>query len=210
MASASRRDQSLTRKLSLNNTAVLNLSLQPVRRGEISLAVKAETLMDDSPGMRAEDPKVSRVIYADGKTMLTLIELHDPEPPPMHTWWHLLKGILIMKLSVLLLTVSGILVKYHYEFNPLVSVYDLVFVRAFAQLCVALFIAVKDNANLVDLTDHQWKLVFVRSVSGTMTFFIFNAAVKLISLSKVAFLGNTSPIFATIIAFLFLGESLAR
>jgi drug/metabolite transporter (DMT)-like permease len=166
--------------------------------------------MDDSPGMRAEDPKVSRVIYADGKTMLTLIELHDPEPPPMHTWWHLLKGILIMKLSVLLLTVSGILVKYHYEFNPLVSVYDLVFVRAFAQLCVALFIAVKDNANLVDLTDHQWKLVFVRSVSGTMTFFIFNAAVKLISLSKVAFLGNTSPIFATIIAFLFLGESLAR
>lgn len=43
-----------------------------------------------------------------------------------------------------------------------------------------------------------------------MTFFIFNLAVKLISLSKLAFLNNTSPIFATIIAFLFLGESIAK
>ena len=50
----------------------------------------------------------------------------------------------------------------------------------------------------------------MRSISGTMTFFVFNIAVKLISLSKLAFLNNTSPIFATIIAFLFLGEPIAR
>lgn len=43
-----------------------------------------------------------------------------------------------------------------------------------------------------------------------MTFFVFNIAVKLISLSKVAFLNNTSPLFATIIAFLFLGEPIAK
>lgn len=43
-----------------------------------------------------------------------------------------------------------------------------------------------------------------------MTFFVFNTAVKLISLSKLAFLNNTSPIFATIIAFLFLGESISK
>ena len=43
-----------------------------------------------------------------------------------------------------------------------------------------------------------------------MTFFVFNIAIKLISLSKVAFLNNTSPIFATIIAFLFLGEPMAK
>lgn len=43
-----------------------------------------------------------------------------------------------------------------------------------------------------------------------MTFFVFNIAVRMISLSKLAFLNNTSPIFATIIAFLFLGEALAK
>ena len=43
-----------------------------------------------------------------------------------------------------------------------------------------------------------------------MTFFVFNTAVRLISLSKVAFLNNTSPLFATIIAFLFLGEAIAK
>lgn len=43
-----------------------------------------------------------------------------------------------------------------------------------------------------------------------MTFFIFNLAVKLISMSKLAFLNNTSPIFAAIIAFLFLGEAVTR
>ena len=104
--------------------------------------MKAEVLFDDSPSRRLEDVRVSRVAYADAKS-LTVIELHD-KVPVLHTWWDLLKGIVIMKLSVLLLTLSGILVKYHYEYNPAVSIYDMVFVRAFAQLLVALFIAVKD------------------------------------------------------------------
>ena len=43
-----------------------------------------------------------------------------------------------------------------------------------------------------------------------MTFFVFNLAVKLVSLSKLAFLNNTSPIFAVVLAFLFLGEAVSR
>ena len=62
---------------------------------------------------------------------ITVIELNDPIPPPM-TWWETLKGILIMSLSVFALTVSGILVKYHYEYNHYVTATDMVFVRAFA------------------------------------------------------------------------------
>jgi drug/metabolite transporter (DMT)-like permease len=115
-----------------------------------------------------------------------------------------------MKVSVLLLTVSGILVKYHYTYNPQVTIYDMVFVRAFSQLVMSYVIAVRDKVNLTDISEQQWRLVMIRAVTGTMTFFIFNTAVKLISLSKVAFLNNTSPIFATIIAFLFLGESITR
>ena len=52
--------------------------------------------------------------------------------------------------------------------------------------------------------------MIIRAISGTLTFFLFNSAVKMISLSKIAFLGNTSPIFAAIIAFLFLGEVLSK
>jgi len=37
-----------------------------------------------------------------------------------------------MTFCVLCLTVSGILVKYHYQFNPQVTIYDMVFTRAFA------------------------------------------------------------------------------
>ena len=43
-----------------------------------------------------------------------------------------------------------------------------------------------------------------------MTFFLFNFAVQLISLSKLSFINNTSPIFAAIIAFLFLGELISK
>ena len=115
-----------------------------------------------------------------------------------------------MKFCVLSLTISGILVKYHYTVNPNVTVYDMVFVRAFSQLLISLFIAKKDKVNLTAISEEQWRLVIIRSISGTMTFFVFNIAIKMISLSKVAFLNNTSPIFATIIAFLFLGEAISR
>src|SRR5207253_3169026 len=100
---------------------------------------------------------------------LTIIELYDPIPPP-RTWYDALKGILIMKLAILALTVSGILVKYHYVSNPQVTVYDMVFVRAFSQLAVSYIIAVKDRVNLTDVPDEQWRLVIVRAISGTMTF----------------------------------------
>ena len=115
-----------------------------------------------------------------------------------------------MSFCVLCLTVSGILVKYHYGYNPRVTIYDMVFTRAFSQLVVSYVIVSRNKVDLTDLTPDQWKLVMVRACSGTMTFFVFNVAVKLISLSKVAFLNNTSPLFATIIAFLFLGESITK
>jgi hypothetical protein len=86
---------------------------------------------------------ISRIAILDRKSVIidpmqqsvvkgiTFIELHDPNPPILN-FWQLLKGIMIMKLSVMLLTVSGILVKYHYTINPEVTIYDMVFVRAFS------------------------------------------------------------------------------
>jgi drug/metabolite transporter (DMT)-like permease len=120
------------------------------------------------------------------------------------------KGILIMKMAIVCLTFSGILIKYHYDTNPFVTVNDMVFVRAFAQLVVSYAISFKDNVSLTKIPDEYWKIILIRSISGTMTFFIFNLAVRMISLSKLAFLNNTSPIFAAIIAFLFLGEAATK
>ena len=115
-----------------------------------------------------------------------------------------------MKLSVVSLCFSGILVKYHYETNPAVTVNDMTFVRAFAQLVVSYFIAVREKVDLLDVPPEAWKLVIIRAILGTMTFFVFNLAVKLVSLSKLAFLNNVSPIFAVCLAFLFLGEQVSR
>lgn len=109
-----------------------------------------------------------------------------------------------------MLAVSGIILKYHYDYNPAVGTNDMVFVRAFAQMVVSYILAVIDNVNLTEVPPEQWKIIIIRAISGTITFFVFNQAVKLISLSKVAFLNNTSPIWAAIIAFLFLGEAITK
>jgi len=143
-------------------------------------------------------------------TKFSILELHDPPAPQLNSWWDLLKGIIIMSFCVFCLTVSGIIVKYHYGYNPRVTIHDMVFTRAFSQLVISFVILRKNNVDYTDMTPDQWKLVIVRACSGTMTFFVFNIAVKLISLSKVAFLNNTSPLFATIIAFLFLGEPISK
>jgi hypothetical protein len=83
---------------------------------------------------------------------MTVLELYDPIPPPV-TWYDTMKGILIMKLAILCLTISGILVKFHYEYNPNVNIYDMVFVRAFSQLVVSYSIALKDNVNLTNIPE---------------------------------------------------------
>jgi hypothetical protein len=62
-----------------------------------------------------------------------------------------LKGILIMKAAIVSLCVSGILLKYHYEYNPAVTTYDMVFVRAFSQLVMSYILCVKDSVNIVDI-----------------------------------------------------------
>jgi hypothetical protein len=62
---------------------------------------------------------------------VTIIELTDPILPPQ-TMWEVMKGIIIMNFAIISLCLSGILLKYHYEYNPLVTTYDMVFVRAFS------------------------------------------------------------------------------
>ncbi len=82
-----------------------------------------------------------------------MIELNDAPPPPITNCWQLLKGILIMKFCVLCLTISGILVKYHYEYNPSVTIYDMVFTRAFSQLVISFIIAQRNKVNLTAINE---------------------------------------------------------
>lgn len=58
-----------------------------------------------------------------------------------------------MKFAIVNLAISGIFVKAHYEYNPNVTIYDMVFVRAFSQLIVSYIISIKDNVSLVDIPE---------------------------------------------------------
>ena len=53
---------------------------------------------------------------------VTIIELNEPIPPPK-TYCELMYGVLIMSLAILALNINGILVKYHYIYNPYVTIY---------------------------------------------------------------------------------------
>ncbi len=93
-----------------------------------------------------------------------------------------------MKLAIVMLCASGIILKYHYSVNPKVTTQDMVFVRAFSQLIISYILCKKDKVDYFDLTPYQRNLIIVRTFSGLVAFAVFNSAVKMISLSKLAFL----------------------
>eukprot|EP00350_Pseudokeronopsis_sp_OXSARD2_P011480 CAMPEP_0170566652 /NCGR_PEP_ID=MMETSP0211-20121228/79979_1 /TAXON_ID=311385 /ORGANISM="Pseudokeronopsis sp., Strain OXSARD2" /LENGTH=108 /DNA_ID=CAMNT_0010887891 /DNA_START=383 /DNA_END=709 /DNA_ORIENTATION=- len=81
---------------------------------------------------------------------ITVIEIGEPLEAPQ-TACEIFKGVIMMKLAILCLCASGILLKYHYTINPLVTTYDMVFVRAFSQLLISYLLCIKDNVNIVDI-----------------------------------------------------------
>ncbi len=85
-----------------------------------------------APGNLSKIAYIEKRSFAAGEaSRITIIELYDPIPPPS-TCCEILKGILIMKFAIFNLAISGIFVKAHYEYNPNVTIYDMVFVRAFS------------------------------------------------------------------------------
>lgn len=103
---------------------------------------------------------VSKVAFIDRKSFydmpgnlsrITIIELFDPPVATPTNPCELLKGIFLMTFSIFALALSGILVKWHYDYNPLVTTTDMVFVRAFSQLVMSYVIAVREKINLTDI-----------------------------------------------------------
>ena len=62
-----------------------------------------------------------------------------------------MKGVIIMSAAILSLAISGILVKFSYQYNPAVTIYEMVFVRAFSQLIMSAVLAQVDGADLRDI-----------------------------------------------------------
>ncbi len=100
-----------------------------------------QSLLSNYDHMKGLNYSVSKLAYIDHKSLMdmpgnaskiTIVELFDPPVAVIATTCELLRGILIMTFSIFALAMSGILVKYHYEYNPQVTTNDMVFVRAFS------------------------------------------------------------------------------
>jgi len=93
--------------------------------------ISAALALGRGPSTSSKIAYLDKRSFADQPSRITVIELYEPIPPPQ-TCCEILKGILIMKFAIVNLAISGIFVKAHYEYNPQVTIYDMVFVRAFS------------------------------------------------------------------------------
>ena len=86
----------------------------------------------------------------------------------------------------------------------------LVFARAVGQVILSYLLSVYFKARLLEFSYREGFIVFARASTGTIYYFLLNYGIKLLTLSRVAFLQNTSPIFSAFIAFIFLKERLSK
>ena len=108
-----------------------------------------------------------------------------------------------MVTSALAFTIMNALVKYLHH----VGSYQLVFFRAITSILLCLiYLRIKG----ISPWGNQKKWLLLRGVVGTISLSLFFHAIKIIPLGTAVTLRYLSPIFAAILAFLFLGERMRR
>lgn len=112
-------------------------------------------------------------------------------------------GIILMCLSALCFAFMNGVVKYLEDLSP----YQLVFFRAITSffLCIAYMYQYK-----IDMLGEQKKWLILRGLVGTTSVTLFFLAIKLIPLGSAVTLRYLSPIFAAILALIFLGEKIGK
>ena len=123
--------------------------------------------------------------------MRTSISLHNT---------HLLGAIYVI-ISGLLFAIMGVGVKFLFNELPVIEV---VFFRNSFGLLLLLFFMVRRLRDLV--TTNALKFHLVRALLGLGAMFCFYFAIGHVDLSTAVLLSNTSPIFAPIVAYFWLGE----
>lgn len=109
------------------------------------------------------------------------------------------KAILYMVFSVIAFSIMSTAVKYLNDF----SAYQIVFFRTVGTLCFTVPLILKRK---ISILGNNKKWLFLRGLAGVISLTCFFQSLNYLSIGTAVTLRYTSPIFATIFAYVFLKE----
>ena len=112
-------------------------------------------------------------------------------------------GLAYILLSVFFASLMVIIIKYLSEF---VNIYSILFYRGFFGFIFVLFFLIKVDLNI--LYTKKINLHIIRSIINALALYFWFTSLTMSSLADVSAIGNSAPIFATLLAVLFMKEKI--
>ncbi len=112
-------------------------------------------------------------------------------------------GLAYILLSVFFASLMVILIKY---LSDSMNIYTILFYRGFFGFIFVLFFFTKVNLNI--LYTNRIHMHFIRSVVNALALYFWFTSLTLSSLADVSAIGNSAPIFATLLAIIFMKEKI--
>lgn len=112
-------------------------------------------------------------------------------------------GLAYILLSVFFASLMVILIKYLSDY---MNIYSILFYRGFFGFILVLPFFLKLNPNI--LITKRIHIHFIRSIVNALALYFWFTSLTLSSLADVSAIGNSAPIFATLLAILFMKEKI--
>jgi len=112
-------------------------------------------------------------------------------------------GLAYILLSVFFASLMVILIKYLSDY---MNIYSILFYRGFFGFILVLPFFLKLNPNI--LITKRIHIHFIRSIVNALALYFWFTPLTLSSLADVSAIGNSAPIFATLLAILFMKEKI--
>ena len=112
-------------------------------------------------------------------------------------------GLAYILLSVFFASLMVILIKY---LSVYMNIYSILFYRGFFGFILVLPFFLKLNPNI--LITKRIHIHFIRSIVNALALYFWFTSLTLSSLADVSAIGNSAPIFATLLAILFMKEKI--
>ena len=112
-------------------------------------------------------------------------------------------GLVYILLSVFFASLMVILIKYLSDY---MNIYSILFYRGFFGFILVLPFFLKLNPNI--LITKRIHIHFIRSIVNALALYFWFTSLTLSSLADVSAIGNSAPIFATLLAILFMKEKI--
>ena len=112
-------------------------------------------------------------------------------------------GLAYILLSVFFASIMVILIKY---LSDTVNIYSILFYRGFFGFIFVLFFFIKINFNI--LYTNKIHIHLIRSIINAFALYFWFTSLTMSSLADISAIGNSAPIFATLLAILFLKEKI--